>query len=289
MDSREFKRLLENAYEQGLNHEVVSQLKAFLKEKSQKAIENDEENQLVAEAFQTLLKAYICPVVIICEDKGERKIENGSGVLMDINEGLFLVTNKHVTDFYFNNKNCIFKVGDLQINLETSLIDENETLDLATISLSQDDLKNINDTCYKEPFRPKGGPPSDFSELVDEVVTAVGYPGVLRNDNVQESVLGFGAYSGPVLDVSEISLTIPMDMDQGVKILGEDDPGLLRTRLGGFSGGGVFILTNDGEFHLVGIIKEDLGAFLYGLKATPSNMICTNGEIDKKYDLYKGK
>lgn len=288
MDDQELIKVLECVYKEGLNFETVTQIKTFLRERSHQANElNEKDNQLVAKAFQTLLKAYICPVVIICGDKGESKIENGSGVLMDINEGLFLVTNKHVTDFYFNNDNCIFKVGDLLIDLEASLIDKNETLDLATISLNYDDLKNINDTCYKEPFRPQSGPPSNFLELVGEVVTVVGYPGILRHDNVQESVLGFGAYSGPVLDVSKISITIPMDMDQLVKIFGEDDPELLRIRLGGFSGGGVFILTQEGEIHLVGIIKEDLGSFIHGLKATPSNLIYRNGDIDTSYDLLR--
>ncbi|WP_340014432.1 serine protease [Paenibacillus sp. FSL K6-1318] len=290
MDDQELIKVLESVHKEGLNSETVTQIKSFLKERLRQVDESNEEySDLIATAFQTLLKAYICPIVIIYEDKDRRKIENASGVLMDINESLFLVTNKHVTDFYFNNENCIFKVGDLQIDLATLLIDVNETLDLATISLSHDDLKSINVSCYKEPYRPQSGPLSNFSELVGEVVTVVGYPGVLRHDNMQESVLGFGAYSGPVSDVSEISITIPIDMDQVVKLFGEDDPELLRIRLGGFSGGGVFILKSDGEFHLVGIIKEDLGSFLYGLKATPSNMICKNGMIVTQYDLYNGR
>lgn len=197
------------------------------------------------------------------------------------------MTNKHIIDFCRMNKQKFLRVGQALIEIDEVLIDSNDTLDLATIKITQDHLQQICKYSYKEPYCPEYGPPSDFTELVDEMVTITGFPGVFRIDSSDVSTLEYAAFTGPISDVSEISLTIPMELEKCEKIFGYRDPELFRIRLGGFSGGGVFFLKNDGTIHLAGIIKEDLGSFLLGFKATPSRLIMANGEIDKRYDLHR--
>ncbi|MDP4553576.1 trypsin-like peptidase domain-containing protein [Alkalihalobacillus macyae] len=247
--------------------------------------------KLSAEILQTLLKIYVCPVITVFwdEDKKEQAITAGTGVLLNLNEK-FVVTNKHVIDAYRNKKKkgeeAIFQVGAAVINLEDAIIDENETLDLATIRVSLEQLKTISETSYKEFFNPIDWPAKTKISNGD-VITIIGFPKVYRQTvSPTSSQFNSATATLPVMDANDKPLYVEIDLEKTEQIFGDDDPDKLLESLGGLSGGGVFFSNYD-KLELIGIIKEDGAALFTGIQGSYSDLINRDGTISTQYDLLK--
>jgi hypothetical protein len=305
MEKDNILKFLEDIQSNDINISNVEKLKKimnhiFSESEFQKYVQD---NQFIANLLFTYLKIYTCPVVIQFYDELENKIvrNNGSGVLLDLGNGPFLVTNNHVIMAYKDKVNRVkeigneplLMIGNVIVDIKKSLIDINETLDLASIRITEEDLLQISKESYKEPYKPHYGPPSDYSELRGETAIVVGYPGVFRTDSVKASELEYAVFSGEIMDTSDISIKIPLVIEQSKRVFGNRDLNELddsnpeeKSRLGGFSGGGVFILANDGSIHLIGITKENIG-FIHGVQASLSSLINTDGTFCDTFDLYK--
>lgn len=306
MEKNEILQVLKDVQGNDVTQENVKQLKEviehlFTETRLNNLENNQQDKNLIFEALQTYLKIHVCPIVIDYFDtqKGKRVRNNGSGVLMDLGQGKFLVTNKHVIDAYLSKVNQMnsgddppfLMIGNRIIDIEERLIDVNETLDLASIKIFDEDLEFMSTESYKEAYSTDSGPPSDYRQLRNQLVTFVGYPGIFREDTSQETTMDFSAFTVPVDDASELSLIIPVNLDEATRIFGERSIGEFdiveegRSSLGGFSGGGVFFLDDGGNIHLAAITKENL-SFAYGIQATLSKFIHTDGSFDSEKDLY---
>ncbi|MGE7638699.1 hypothetical protein [Peribacillus frigoritolerans] len=177
----------------------------------------------------------------------------------------------------------IFQVGAVAIDLDVALIDENETLDLATIRITDEQLSKISGTSYKEFFQPVQWPYENNLNSND-YITVVGFPGVHRYDSPGMSLFNITLATVPVMDSNDKTFYVEIKIGEALKLLGSENPEDLNTSLGGLSGGGVFI-SSEKSLDLVGIIKEDGGGFFKGIQATYSSLINKDGTINDKYDL----
>lgn len=188
------------------------------------------------------------------------EIRSGTISIIDLGEGPFAVTCEHVIAGYCEMKeihnNLVFQIGNIEINPLEQLIDKNARLDLATIRLSEEQIKSITPegeigSCV---FRPKAWPPETLKE--GEFVSFGGFPGSLR------TVVSFDEYifdswscgGSKVFSVSEGQFVSVFERELWVKTFGAAH-NLTIDSLGGLSGGPVFI--NRGLYSdFVGIVSQ---------------------------------
>lgn len=188
------------------------------------------------------------------------KISSGTVSLIDLGEGPLAVTCEHVIAGYCEmkkaNDNLVFQIGTVEINPLEQLIDKNARLDLATIRLTEPQIKSITSegeigSCV---FRPKAWPPEILKE--GEFVSFGGFPSRLR------TVASFDEYifdswscgASKVSSVSEGQFVSAFEREFWVKSFGAAHH-LNINALGGLSGGPVFI--NRGLYSdFVGIVSQ---------------------------------
>ncbi len=189
------------------------------------------------------------------------QVRNGSVSLIDLGEGPLAITCEHVIAGYIEMAetydNLVFQIGSVEINVLEQLIDKNERLDIATIRLTDQQIKSITSegeigSCV---FRPNTWPPKD--ELKQgQFVAFGGFPGCLR------TVASFDEYifeswssgASQISSVSEGQFISAFERELWVKSFGKKHHMSINA-LGGMSGGPVFI--NRGLFwDFVGIISQ---------------------------------
>lgn len=291
---QEIKHLLSKIHESDITNESAIELKNALNVLIKDYSLRSKEESLLDQVMQTFLKLFSVPVAIVYSNLESKitSISAGTGILLSLKEK-FLVTNKHVIDFYRNQveiatinnlEQPLLQVGGLIVNLEDKILDENETLDLTTIKLSEGDLKLVGKHSYKEFFSPNSKfVQSDVTK--DKAVIIIGYPGVYRLDLKNYSCFQSATATLEIMDANEKTAYIELDLNNVYKAFGYDDPEKLKQSLGGFSGGGVFSLASNGDVQLLGIIKEDGSGLFNGVQASYAYLINEDGTINSKFDL----
>lgn len=188
------------------------------------------------------------------------EISSGTISLIDLGEGPLAITCEHVIAGYCEMKktsdNLVFQINDVEINPLEQLIDKDARLDLATIRLTDAQLKSITSagdigSCA---FRPKAWPPETLKE--GEFVSFGGFPGSLRTvASFDEYIFDSWSCGGTrVSSVSEGQFVSAFDREYWVKSFGAAHH-LTLNSLGGLSGGPVFI--NRGLYSdFVGIVSQ---------------------------------
>lgn len=188
------------------------------------------------------------------------QISNGTVSLIDLGEGPLAITCEHVIAGYSEmtkaHDNLVFQIGSVEINPLEQLIDKNARLDLATIRLTEAQIKSITSegeigSCV---FRPKAWPPEALKK--GQFVAFGGFPGSLRTVAAFDEYI-FGSWSSGgslVSSVSEGQFVSAFEREVWVKSFGAEHH-LTINALGGLSGGPAFI--NRGLYwDFVGIVSQ---------------------------------
>ncbi|QKH04426.1 trypsin-like peptidase domain-containing protein [Bacillus cereus] len=271
-----FESYLINVLEKVYDEENIENKQSYIKQLIE-AIK-DYSNQLqkgrsredgYAEIFITYIKNFTVPIVF-----GDEKRNNGSGCLLRLN-GDFLVTNAHVIRGAILQERVLIGGGEV-FNIKEKIISIDDDLDLAVIDLSDGLNKEIEDK-GKMFFEPKSWPSSECE--VGDLVFIVGYPGVFREDTELLSTIYYAAIREEIMDVTDRRLVSNFNRENWEKKIGVKEISELK-RLGGLSGGPVFICRDDIP-ELVGFTYEDGGGFFDGVKIIKSSFINKDGEISK--------
>lgn len=135
------------------------------------------------------------------------RIRNGTITLVDLGDGPIGVTCAHVIDAYRNliqevgqqpgHTNLIFQVGDVVIDPFAQLVDENPTLDLATIRFTDKQIKELTSggDIGSQFFRPVTWPSPPAR--VGEGAAFGGYPEAFREMSAHDAI-GFPSWSSGV-------------------------------------------------------------------------------------------
>lgn len=110
-----------------------------------------------------------------------QRLNSGTTSLIDFGNGPIAITCFHVLDEYRKrlkkDPQTIFQIGLLQINPLKNIIDENKDLDLVTINLANENVKEIanNEEIGSRFFNPPFWPAKDVKE--GDFVAFGGFPG----------------------------------------------------------------------------------------------------------------
>lgn len=193
------------------------------------------------------------------------KVNNGTMTLVRFNGEKYGITNFHVIEAYRerlkNEPEIVFYIGNTQVDLEETLLDEDKGLDLCTLYLEG----------YEESrFGSNGEIPTHFYEIDDfglgslsegDFVLFGGYPGVWRS-RVETNHLMFDSLSSGGTEVTEVTsrnIRCEISLDKCIITMTQHHDKFPKN-LGGLSGGPVFLnqLLPSGlsVFKLIGIIYE---------------------------------
>jgi len=195
------------------------------------------------------------------------KVNNGTITLVKYKNRIFGITNYHViNEFRYrlqNEPKIKFGIGNVEINIEKSIIDEDPYLDLCTLDLQDHEESD---------FHPHGNVPTHFYEIDDfttgnlktgDFVLFGGYPGVWRERPTSNHLI-FDTLSSGSTEVNEFTsqnIRCELALDKCIITLKEHHVEFPKN-LGGLSGGPVFhhYLSPAGisQFKLVGIIYEHI-------------------------------
>lgn len=187
-------------------------------------------------------------------------IRNGTITLVDLGTGPIGVTCAHVIDGYRNLKkiqtNVVCQIGNFEIDPISHLIAEDKELDLATLRLSEKEVKAITGegeigSCV---FKPVEWPST--AAQVGEGAVFGGFPEFLRVAPVFDE-LEFPSWSSggsPVTTSCDDRFSCQFERDNWVCNFGSKHH-MELTALSGLSGGPAFIHRNF-HFDFVGIIYE---------------------------------
>lgn len=266
-----------------LQNEIDIELIRRIKEALFQYMEHYEDKNIITGQFITrnhailamaYTKVFTVPIVITNQSG---VVANASGILFSLDH-TFLVTNYHVYEEWkrlSNHSKVLFQVGSASIPVEDLKIDSNKSLDLITITITEEIIQKISLVSPKEAFSSNKW---NLTAEVGNVVVASGFPGKLREDGQGFSDLHHGAIVESINEVTESKLIIPFDRSTWEKVLGVKEADQL-TSLGGFSGGPVFMFTEK-EISILGVIFEDGGDFFDGIRVVHSRVLNRDGTID---------
>ncbi|MEJ1298321.1 MAG: hypothetical protein RPU64_04120 [Candidatus Sedimenticola sp. (ex Thyasira tokunagai)] len=229
----------------------------------------DEQRKVVNELTEFPMK--FCNAFFFGDPSDESvKVNNGTMTLIKYNNQRYGITNYHVIDKFRKRReeepNIKLAIGNAEINLEDSLIDEDPKIDLCTFNLE----------IYKESdFESNGDVPTFFYELDDfstgslkegDFVLLGGFPGVWR-ERPHSNHLAFDTLSSGSTKVTEFTgknLRCELALDKCI-FTGKHGRDEFPENLGGISGGPAFLhyVTDAGfsQFKLVGVIYEHVPAY----------------------------
>ena len=191
-------------------------------------------------------------------------VNNGTVTLVDLGSGQMAITCSHVLDEYRkrlkDNDNFVFRIGNTVLNPLEYLIDESPELDLATIDLSEINIKEISlgkeiGTSF---FRPEAWPPDDVNE--GDFISFGGFPGKWK-EQVSSGDLMFDSFSSGATEISSINdeyFICQFEREYWVESL-DIKNGKELHELGGLSGGPVFLIRDNNGityYEFVGIIYQ---------------------------------
>ena len=191
-------------------------------------------------------------------------VNNGTVTLVDLGSGQMAITCSHVLVEYRkrlkDNDNFVFRIGNTVLNPLEYLIDESPELDLATIDLSEINIKEISlgkeiGTSF---FRPEAWPPDDVNE--GDFISFGGFPGKWK-EQVSSGDLMFDSFSSGATEISSINdeyFICQFEREYWVESL-DIKNGKELHELGGLSGGPVFLIRDNNGityYEFVGIIYQ---------------------------------
>jgi hypothetical protein len=201
---------------------------------------------------------------IVFGDKPRRdtntKINSASVTLLELKNQVFAITCFHVLEGYrqilHEYGNALLQIGDASIDLESQLVSESKKYDLATILLTEMQVKLILNTeeIGSRVIRPSIWPPSKIS--VSDKVLFGGFPGMLRQRIAFDEVL-FKSHSAAGISVASADdekFACQFEREYWIA-LGGGKEAIYPTELGGMSGGPAFVDRGQ-HFEFVGIIYE---------------------------------
>lgn len=224
---------------------------------------------------------------------GTRRLRNGSAFFADIGGRIIVVTAAHVYRLYLEGKQMArgriaCQLGDLAFDPEARLIAVSDCIDIATFSISADELAQIG----KRPFTVPAGdwpPPHPSPTRRGEEGLMACFAGFPEDSRlwINNRAISFGLYvaGGPIGSASDRQISMPFERQFWVDTLGLGfppegfDPG-------GISGGPMMMpLERDGSwsFHLAGVIAEFPSRAL-GVEtviAAPAHFIAADGSINE--------
>jgi hypothetical protein len=229
---------------------------------------------------------FAAAVLIGEKNKGiyEPTVNNGTVSLVDFGNGPIAITCSHVLDEYRKrlqgNESTFFHIGSLELDPLSSLIDESEDLDLATIDLSNENLNEIHEggeigSCM---VQPPIWPPGNITE--GDYVAFGGFPGLWK-ERPLDTELVFPSFSSGACRVAAVGsnyFVVQFEREYWVQSFAYDQREDLYD-LGGLSGGPVFI-NRDLYFDFIGIIYQFSPAFDL-MRIRPSRLIRKDGCIIK--------
>jgi hypothetical protein len=218
---------------------------------------------------------------------GTQRWRNGSALFLDISGRIIAVTAAHVYRLYLEGiqmarGKIACQLGDLMFDPKARLIAVSDSIDIATFSVSADELAQIG----KQPFAVPAGdwpPPHPSPGLT---AYFAGFPEAGRLW-INSQAISFGLYiaGGPIGSASDRQISMSFERQFCVDTLGLGfppegfDPG-------GISGGPMMMpLEKDGSwsFHLAGVIAEFPSRAL-GVEtviAAPAHYIAADGSINE--------
>ena len=216
------------------------------------------------------------------------KINCGTATLLNINTCPFVITCNHVLkqyeDLISEKENITFQVGNLQIDPLANLVEKSDRLDLAIISLRNENIKKISDSKHGPQFyNPVTWPPKEIK--IGDILSFGGFPGIWR-EHTTKNEINFYSFSHGATIISAISdenITCQFEREDWVKSHGKFD-NLNFNEFGGISGAPVFVQR---EFHseLIGIVHEFNKAFdLLNIKSL--KYINENGKINHAFNIF---
>ena len=191
-------------------------------------------------------------------------VNNGTVTLVDLGSGQMAITCSHVLDEYRkrlkDNNKFVFRIGNTVLNPLEYLIDESPELDLATIDLSEINIKEISlgkeiGTSF---FRPETWPPDGVNE--GDFISFGGFPGKWK-EQVSSGDLMLDSFSSGATEISSINdeyFICQFEREYWVESLDIKDGKDLH-ELGGLSGGPVFLIRDNNGityYEFVGIIYQ---------------------------------
>jgi hypothetical protein len=224
---------------------------------------------------------------------GTQRWRNGSAFFIDIGGRIIAVTAAHVFRSYLKGKEMArgkiaCQLGSLGFDPKERLIAVSDCIDIATFSVSADDLAKVG----KQPFAVAGGdwPPPHPSPARPGRTGLTAYFAGFPEDSrlwINSQAISFGLYiaGGPIGSASDRQISMPFERQFWVDTLGLGfppegfDPG-------GISGGPMMMpLDKNGSwsFHLAGVIKEFPSQAL-GFEtviAAPAHYIAADGSINE--------
>jgi len=207
-----------------------------------------------------------------------RILHNGTVTFVDTGVKLLAVTADHVLAKYFADKaqdpHIVCQLGSTTVDLETRLVDRDQSLDIATIEVSEV-LVGASGVSF---HAPAVWPTPPLSER--EVILCAGYPGHLREEHQSTADLPFQWFVGRATTVSNQNISLHLDLDN-LHIPLSATAHLNRVP-GGMSGGPVFRLVPGPIEHLeqVGVIYEYHESFELML-ARPVKLLGATGTIER--------
>ena len=233
--------------------------------------------QLMKSGYGVVLKdtaaLYSMPIFWITSKYGDPKIvANGTAFTLDLGSGPFLVTAKHVCDGYLSDKTkykdlkCV--VGELEFDIDNTVIDVNPSLDLMTFNLSRSRLNEYVEqkSNQKSAVTLIGSLPNDPSSSFGIGVFFAGFTGKGRNVKINKRtgvvhIDWLGSFCLMYTkSITDHAMTVQIEkefyVDTGIIPLPEE------WGYAGCSGAPVFSMSEKrGIFRheLVGIVSESMG------------------------------
>ncbi len=213
---------------------------------------------------------------------GGRVFDNGTAFLLDCGCESFLVTAAHVVlqcicDIGESESPVVAKFGDVVIDPASNLIGCDKTSDIATIRLTEDQIRQSG----KEVV---GGSQASWPPqppTVPQMVFMSGFPGQERGPQ-NEYVEGFGIYFAilKTTSVSNSQISLQIDQNELEDYLGAGLPGP-GYNMGGFSGAPLFTMIERAKiwsWQLVGVVCE-ASSSLDLVRATRADFIKATGQV----------
>ena len=216
--------------------------------------EVQEKQQFVRE-LTALIQNYVRPILFVHSPSQTKEpfVQGGTLTIVDTGKRILGITNQHVVDGFrrlrHKDKKVICQLNEMQIDIESRLIAEDENLDIATLRLTEAEIESVNGTSIGHGCWPVQPPAKD------EEVVIVGYPGKWRKQySWDELEIGHIGFALKVSDVSRSKFVIEIMPKNLVFNKGAYHPNELFD-FGGVSGSGTFVIRGLSP-EIVGIISR---------------------------------
>lgn len=216
---------------------------------------------------------------------GTSKIFNGTATFLSLESGVYAVTCAHVVDAYFQvleqNGSALFQIGMTEIALVNQLTCKNDVVDLATIRLSDSQVKDFSTQGQigSRVIQPTTWPPTPVE--AGQTVMFGGFPGAWRERAAYDELV-FGSFSSAGVTIASSHpdrFSCQFEREYWVRSLarGDSDKTIHLRELGGLSGGPAFV-DRGLHFEFAGIIYQHSEAFDL-LFLRPAGLIHADGSI----------